>query len=110
MAEISFSVQASQFLEDLQERLEAVEALEDLDMDLVDGVLTLEFDDGNQVIINRHEAAQQIWVASPLGPAHFSYDPDSGQWRDDKTGAGLRESLEQIFTASLNVPVKLEGF
>ncbi len=107
MGEVSFSVRASRLLEGLLERMEAVEALADVDMDLVDGILTVEFDDGGQLIINRQESAGQIWVASPLGPAHFSFDAARDDWLDDRSGATLTETLEKAFTAKLGEPVSL---
>ncbi len=107
MADASFSVVASRLLEDLMERMEAVEALEDADIDLIDGILTVEFDDGSQIILNRQEAARQIWLVSPLGPAHFGFDAASGQWRDDRGGAPLTDTLERALSAKLGQPVRL---
>ena len=87
---------------------EDMEALEDADIDLVDGVLTVEFDDGSQLIINRQEPVEQIWVASPLGPAHFSYDSDQECWVDDKSGASLTDTLEKAFSEKLGQAVSLD--
>lgn len=107
MTKVSFSVQANRLLEDLLEGMAALEALDDLDMDLVDGVLTVEFDDGSQIIINRHESAQQVWVASPLGPAHFRFDVDKNDWLDDRTGVSLRQTLEQALASKLGQAIEL---
>ena len=107
MAELSFSVQASEMLETIVEQLEAVPACDDLDMDIVDGVLKIEFEDGSQIIVNRQEPVRQLWVASPLGPAHFSFDADRGAWIDDKTGATLMETLSRAFTQKLGAAVTL---
>ncbi|MGA7801290.1 MAG: iron donor protein CyaY [Gammaproteobacteria bacterium] len=109
MAELSFAVRASQVLEQIMERIESQDALEDVDVDLVDGVLKVEFDDGGQIIINRQEPLQQIWVASPLGPAHFGFDAGSGAWLDDRTGATLTETLEKAFAAKLGGEISLAG-
>lgn len=110
MTEISFSARAGQLLETLLERMEAVEALEDVDMDLIDGVLTLEFDDGAQIIVNRQSSAAQIWVASPLGPAHFSYDEENRDWLDDKTSVSLKNTLEQALSQKLDRNIQLAAF
>jgi CyaY protein len=108
VSEISFSLRASQLLETLLERMESVEALDDLDMDLIDGVLTVEFEDGSQIIVNRQSSAGQIWVASPLGPAHFSFDEARNVWLDDKTAVSLIDTLEQAFASKLGQTVQLE--
>lgn len=107
MAELSFSVQASQMLETILEQLEAEAACDDLDMDIVDGVLKIEFEDGGQIIVNRQEPLRQLWVASPLGPAHFSFDAGRGAWLDDKTGATLMDTLSRAFTQKLGAVVTL---
>jgi CyaY protein len=107
MAEVSFPLRASQMLETILEQLEAESACDDLDMDIVDGVLKIEFEDGGQIIINRQEPLQQLWVASPLGPAHFSFDAGRGVWIDDKNGATLMDTLSRAFTQKLGVPVSL---
>jgi CyaY protein len=107
MAEVSFPLRASQMLETILEQLEAESACDDLDMDIVDGVLKIEFEDGGQIIINRQEPLQQLWVASPLGPAHFSFDAGRGAWIDDKNGATLMDTLSRAFTQKLGVPVSL---
>ena len=108
MPEMSYSIRASQMLETILEQLEAESACDDLDLDIVDGVLTVAFKDGAHVIINRQEPLQQIWVASPLGPAHFSFAADRGVWVDDKTGATLMDTLSQAFTRKLGVAVTLK--
>ncbi|MFN2309500.1 MAG: iron donor protein CyaY [Gammaproteobacteria bacterium] len=107
MTEPSFSLRASQMLETLQEQLEAIPACDDLDLDLIDGVLKIVFEDGGQIIVNRQEPLQQLWVASPLGPAHFDFDADRGAWIDHKSGATLMDTLSRAFTQRLGVPVTL---
>lgn len=109
MADLSYALRAAQLLETLLEQFEAVEALDDLDMDLIDGVLTLEFEDGSQIIINRQEPVEQIWLASPLGPAHFNFDAEHAQWVNDRDGNSLQQTLEAAFGQKLGVEVTLEG-
>lgn len=107
MIDKSFSLLASEALESLLERMEACQALEDADMDIIDGVLTLVFQDGGQIILNRQEALKQIWLASPLGPAHFNYNQEQQAWLDDKTGEDLVAVLEQALSRKTGAPVAL---
>ena len=108
MTDNSFSMRASQVLETVLAQLEAEPACDDLDMDIVDGVLTVVFPDRGQIIINRQEPVQQIWVASPLGPAHFSFDAGRAVWTDDKTGATLMDTLSRAVTHKLGVAVSMQ--
>lgn len=108
MAEISYAVRASQMLENILEQLEAEAACDDLDIDMVDGVLKLGFEDGGQIIVNRQEPLEQLWLASPLGPAHFSFDAERDAWIDKKNNSTLMQTLGQALTLKLGVPVQLE--
>lgn len=107
MAEPSYTLRATRMLETILEQLEAESACDDLDMDIVDGVLKIEFEDGGQIIVNRQEPLQQLWVASPLGPAHFSFDSARDAWIDDKTGATLMDTLSRAFSQKLGATVEL---
>jgi CyaY protein len=107
MAEISFSLHAEQTLEALLERMSEFDALADLDMDIIDGVLTLEFEDGGKVILNRQEAASQIWLASPEGPAHFGYDADQDAWLNDRTGESLTDTLNRVLSQHTGEEIRL---
>ena len=86
---------------------EAVGALDGVDVDLADGILTLEFDEGPKVVVNSHSAARQIWVAANLAAGHFSPDEKTGRWFDSKTGEDLWDRLRVILTERLGHPVKL---
>jgi len=82
-------------------------SLDDLDVDLADGILTVEFEEGPKVVINSHSAARQIWVAANLAAAHFSHDPNTSRWFDSRTGQELWDRLNSILTDRLGHPIKL---
>ncbi|CAG0908459.1 unnamed protein product [Cyprideis torosa] len=84
-------------MEDLLDRMESFEALDDLDMDLIDGVLTVTFEDNSKVIINRQEPVRQLWLASPEGPAHFAQD-EAGAWLNIKTSDDFYDTLSRVFS------------
>lgn len=107
MSQPSFAVFAEQTLDDFYARLSDHPDLGDLDIDLIDGVLTLEFEDGAQMILNRQEAAEQIWLSSPEGPAHFGYDEASGQWQNDRTGETLETTLARVLGGKLSTSIEL---
>ena len=52
----------------------------DIDYETTSGILTLEFSNGSQIIINRHAPLNQIWVAAKTGGFHFDFDNDKKQW------------------------------
>ena len=56
----------------------------DIDFETMGNVLTLEFDDRSQIVINRQEPMHEIWLASKSGGFHFSLT--DGRWICSKTG------------------------
>jgi CyaY protein len=71
------------------------------------GVLELEFDDGARIIVNRHGAAREIWVAARSGGFHFRWD--GGVWRDTRSGEELFAALSALVSAQLGRGVRLLG-
>lgn len=69
----------------IEEAIDESEA--DIDFDVSGNVMTLEFEDRSQIIINRQEPMHEIWLASKSGGYHFKYDGE--QWICSKTGAEL---------------------
>jgi CyaY protein len=65
----------------IEDALDACDA--DLDWDSAGGILTIECENGSQVIINRQAPTQQIWVAAKAGGFHFDYHPSEDCWKQD---------------------------
>lgn len=107
MAQTDFALHAAQTLEDILDRMSRDDTLADLDFDLIDGVLTVEFEDGGKIILNRQAAAQQIWLASPEGPAHFDYDPQTDDWRNDRSGESLLDTLNRVLGEQTGESIEL---
>lgn len=64
----------------------------DLDFELLPGgVLEVEMADGSKIIINRHTAAQEIWLAARSGGYHFR--PENGRWIGTRDGVELLAAL-----------------
>jgi CyaY protein len=80
----------------------------DLDLDVQTkgaGVLEIEFADGSKLIINRHTAAREIWVAAKSGGFHFRHAGDG--WRDTRDGTELYAALSRLVSAQSATPVIL---
>lgn len=85
-------------------------ALEGVDTDLdfeikPGGVIEIEFDDGSKVIVNRHTAAREIWVAARSGGYHFK--PESGRWVSARNGEELMAALARCLSEQAGEPVSL---
>lgn len=93
------------------DELKALEAkltdLDGLEADLAADVLTLEFDDGQQFVVNSHRAARQIWVSANRSAWHFAFDEASTSWLDTRGGRELRALLAELVGARVGQPVDL---
>lgn len=74
-----FNQKVDDMLGAIEDALDVCEA--ELDWDSVGGVLTIECEDGSQVVINRQEPTRQIWVAARSGGFHFDYQEDEDCWK-----------------------------
>lgn len=78
------------------------DALKDVDPDDVDleragDVLTLTFKSGARCVINTQRPTRQVWLAANARAWHFSYDPATKRWMDDKNqGIELLSQVQKI--------------
>ena len=97
---------AGRTLERIERALE--ESGIDADFELKEGgVLEVEFTNGSKIIINRHGAAREIWVAARSGGFHFRWD--GANWRDSRDQAELFTVLSRVVSAQSGSPVTLSG-
>ena len=58
---------------------------QDIDTDLIDNVLTIEFSEDKIFVISIHEPTKQIWYSSPLsGAHHFEMNDDQVSWTNTR--------------------------
>jgi CyaY protein len=106
MDESEFEARAAAALEAIERALEA--AAVDADFELREGgILEIEFDDGSKMIVNRHGAAREIWVAARSGGFHFRWDGTA--WRDTRSGEELFAALSELVSQQLGRRVRLLG-
>lgn len=71
------------------------------------GVIEIEFADGSRMVINRHAAAREIWVAARSGGFHFCWDGSA--WRDTRDRGELFAALSRLVSAQGGAPVILRA-
>ncbi len=104
MEEREFNQLADAMLARIEAALEGVEA--DIDFEIKPGgVIEIEFDDGTKVIVNRHTAAREIWVAARSGGYHFK--PEDGRWVAARNGEELMAALSRCLSEQAGEPVSL---
>jgi iron-sulfur cluster assembly protein CyaY len=73
------------------------------------GILTLEFANGTQIIVNKQGATKQIWVAAKSGGFHYGRDGQSGKWIRDHGGTELFADLSRLASEQAGTAVRLES-
>lgn len=104
MTESEFEALADAAIAALERALEG--STLDVDIEMKgSGVLELEFADGGRIVVNRHTAARELWVAARSGGFHFRYD--GGKWRDTRDGSEFFAALSRLCSAQGGAPVIL---
>lgn len=71
----------------------------DIDYENAGGILTLELDNGSQLIINRQTPVKQLWLAVRSGGYHFDWNSDISDWVRDSDGAAFVAVLNEALVA-----------
>ena len=104
MDETEFAAAAERTLERIEASLE--ESGVDAGVEMKPGgVMEIEYADGSKMIINRHVAAREIWVAARSGGFHFRWEGDA--WRDTREGTELFAALSKLVSAQSGQAVRL---
>jgi CyaY protein len=102
--EREFNQLADAMLARIEAALEASPS--DLDFEIKPGgVIEIEFDSGTKVIVNRHTAAREIWVAARSGGYHFR--PEGDRWLATRDGEELMTVLARCLSEQAGEPVTL---
>ncbi|HWT54676.1 MAG TPA: iron donor protein CyaY [Rhodocyclaceae bacterium] len=107
MEEREFNALADAMLARIEQALENCTA--DIDFELKDGgvlEITCESDGGSsKVIVNRHTAAREIWVAARSGGFHFRHD--GGNWVGTRDGEALMSVIARCLGEQTGEDVSL---
>ncbi len=101
--------QVNELLDDLMVAIE--DAIEDAGLDIdyetAAGILTLEFEDGSQIILSRQAAMAQLWMAARSGGFHFDYDESSNQWLGTRDAEPFKTMLNRCCSEQAGEPIEL---
>lgn len=93
MNETEFIEAAAAVFEQIESKLDNGE----VDCSINEGVMELEMEDDSKIIISRHLANREIWVAARSGGFHYRWQ--DGEWRDTRGGPTLLVKLSHCITA-----------
>ena len=69
------------------------------------GVIEIEFANGSKILLNRHGAAREIWLAAKSGGYHFR--PEGGRWLGTRDGEELLAAVARTVSEQAGVRIKL---
>ena len=99
----SFSILASKTIEYISDQIENQDEEGIIDLDYLGDILKLLTSKG-EYVINKHSAAKEIWLASPIsGPYHFH--DYNGKWVN-KNGIELLSLLELELSQFVNIKLQ----
>lgn len=96
MTETEFLQYSDHLFAHIEDTLDELGA--DLDCEYSGNVLTIEAEDGQQVVINRHTPNQELWIAAKSGGYHFAPKED-GAWRSERDGSEFFAVLSEVLSA-----------
>lgn len=69
------------------------------------GIIEIECENGTRIIVNRHSAAREIWLAAKSGGFHFR--PEGGKWIGTRDGEELLAALARTLSEQSGVRIAL---
>lgn len=93
MDEAQFNQLANHWLSRIEGDLEQLGGDYDLETP-ADGILEIQFGNGEKIIVNRHGAARELWVAARSGGFHFRWDGSA--WLDTRNGEEILTALRRL--------------
>jgi len=95
MTDPEFMDQAEQVLKAIELGCDRINDATDADIDnqRVGAMVTLQFANGSEIVVNLQKPLHEIWLATRSGGYHYRYD--DGQWVDTKGQGEFFQRLSQ---------------
>ena len=95
MTDPEFMDQAEQVLKAIESGCDRINDATDADIDnqRVGAMVTLQFANGSEIVVNLQKPLHEIWLATRSGGYHYRYD--GGQWVDTKGQGEFFQRLSQ---------------
>ena len=105
----NFSQQYDATIRDLEQKLAAlIDSGSEFDFTRSGDVLTIEFEDGEKIVITPQSPMEKELRFSANYAGHrFNWSQDQNEWRDEKTGQSLTEFLSSALSSKLGAGTDL---
>jgi CyaY protein len=75
--------------------------VDEMDYDLGDGLMKLEFPDGVRFVLNRQAGNHQMWLAAGVRAWHYDWDAERQSWFDDRDGHEFYARVREVVAEKL---------
>ncbi|ANI29661.1 frataxin-like protein [Yersinia entomophaga] len=106
MNDSEFHQLADQLMSNIENAVDNFDGDSDIDCETNGGVLTLTFENGSKIVINRQEPFHQVWLATKTGGYHFNYREN--EWHCDRSGKTFYTLLSEAATAQAGEEVSFD--
>lgn len=101
-----FHERADELLEALQDAIEEANTENEVQTDLIDGVLTVTLKRDGEFVLNKHEPTCQIWMSSPeSGSSKYKYNEDDDEWYNS-AGESFKEKISEELAQLAGIDVE----
>ena len=103
MTETEFLRYSDQLFAHIEDQLDQCGA--DFDCEHNGNVLTIEADNGTQIIVNRHTPNQELWIAAKSGGYHFA--EQNGKWLATRDSRDFYDVLNEALSAASGEAIEI---
>lgn len=96
MNDTQFHQLADKLTSHIEQTIDNYDGDSDIDYEINGNVMTISFENGSKIIINRQESMHQVWLATKNGGYHFDYRDNS--WFCDRSGESFLKLLSTAVT------------
>jgi CyaY protein len=74
---------------------------DEVDYSTIDGMVSIEFPDRVRFVLNRQSGNHQMWLAAGVRAWHYTWNPETETWADDRDGHDLYQRVTDVVAEKL---------
>jgi CyaY protein len=100
---ISFSHNYDATIRDLEQKLAAmIDAGSEFDFSRSGDVLTIEFEDGEKIVITPQSPLEQLWISANYAGYRFNWSEEQSEWVQEKSGEPFEGFISSTVSKKLS--------
>ncbi len=89
-------------IRDLEETLDAmIDSGSEFDFTRSGDVLSIEFEDGEKIVITPQSPMEQLWISANYAGHRFNWSVQQQDWTDEKSSESLKSFLSKTITGKI---------